>query len=382
MANIRILQLCAVDFTAQNFLRPLLRFLEAKGCEVTLACSRGPYFDSLRTEGFRLHEIEIRRSYDVLAHRRSTRRLTEYLRRERFDVIHVHTPIAALIGRIAATHAGLPIRLYTAHGFYFHDAMNPLLRRAHVALERYGGSMTDFLFTQSEEDRLTAIRERIIAPENIATIGNGIDLQRFSRASITLAEQQALRDKLGIAPTDQLIAVIGRLVKEKGYRELFDAMLTVRANDPDVRLLVIGQALESDRGGGKAAFAPQIEQLGRGVIFAGLRNDVPQLLSLAEVFTLPSWREGMPRSVIEAMAIGLPVVATNIRGCREEVVDGETGYLVPVRNSAELAKRLQQLLYDGENARAFGEAGRRRAESSFDERMVLQRQWQVYERLL
>jgi len=370
----RVLQLCAVDFTVRNFLTQLVRFLESKGCAVVTACSPGEEFARLETEGFRMKAIDIRRSYNLLAHRRSIHDLTRYLRREPFDVVHVHTPVAALIGRIAATRAGVPVRLYTAHGFYFHDRMPTPLYRAHVALERFGARRCDFVFTQSEEDRQTAIRERIMPEERIATIGNGVDLQRFSRARVTEDERARLRAELRIAPEDRVITIIGRLVAEKGYGELFEAVRRLRMEFPRLRLLVIGKALPSDRD------SLAESSLGEAVIFAGLRRDIPALLSLAEVYTLPSWREGMPRSIIEAMALGLPVVATAIRGCREEVVEGQTGHLVPVRDPSALAEALGDLLRDPRKALEFGRAGRARAELLYDERDVLLRQWEVYER--
>ncbi|MCX7016306.1 MAG: glycosyltransferase family 4 protein [Candidatus Sumerlaeota bacterium] len=380
--GLRVLQLCAVDFTVRNFLRPLIYFLRERGFEVTAACSRGPHFEELRAEGIRMEAVPIRRSYDLLAHGRAVKHLTEYLRRERFDIVHVHTPVAALIGRIAATRAGTPIRIYTAHGFYFHERMPALLRRAHVALERFGARRGDFILTQSDEDRRTAIEERIAPPDRIRTIGNGVDLQRFSREAVGENERLRLRAELGLNADDRIVAVIGRLVPEKGYRELFDAALRLRETQPRVRLLVIGEALASDRIGGRGLFANQLRALGGTAVFAGLRSDVPALLSLAEVYTLPSYREGMPRSILEAMGMSLPVVATNIRGCREEVADGETGWLVPVGDAPALAERIGRLLRDAEGRRRMGEAGRRRAEALFDERAVLRRQLEVYEQLI
>lgn len=373
----RVLQLCAVDFTAERFLLPLIEFLRERACEVVTACSPGEGFERLRARGLQMHALPIRRSYDLLSHLRSIEELTAFLRRERFDVIHVHTPVAALIGRIAATRAKVPIRFYTAHGFYFHDRMNPLLYRAHVALERFGARRCDFIFTQSEEDCVTAIREKIIDESRILTIGNGIDLQRFSRQSISQDQRQQLCDELGIKPSDRVIAIIGRLVPEKGYRELFEAIASLKLQFPTLRLLVIGQALPSDR---QVLHPP--ESLRDSIIFAGLRQEVPALLSLAEIFTLPSWREGMPRSVIEAMAMELPVVASNIRGCREIVVDGQTGLLVPAQNPSKLAQALRDLLSQPSKARTFGLAGREVAERNHNERDVLERQWQVYRRFL
>jgi glycosyltransferase involved in cell wall biosynthesis len=149
-------------------------------------------------------------------------------------------------------------------------------------------------------------------------------------------------------------------------------------------VLWIGGALPSDHDDSTQAFMARLRELGIAshFRFCGFRDDVPALLSLCSLYTLPSWREGMPRSILEAMAMGLPVVATDIRGCREEVVEGVTGYLVPVRDPRALAGRFLDVLMRPDEARRLGEASRRRAVEEFDSRLVLERQWTVYQRLM
>jgi glycosyltransferase involved in cell wall biosynthesis len=382
--KIKVLQLCAVGFTIKNFLRPLINFLQEKDCDVTVCCAPDGYEDELQGAPFDFHPIAIERSMNVFAHLRAAANLKKYLEREKFDIVHTHTPIASLIGRMAAKQAHVPIILYTAHGFYFHDDMPTLKRSLHIALERWGGKRTDFLFTQSDEDRRTAIAKGIIASDKILTIGNGIDMERFDPAKISADVLAEKRTELGIPEDVPVIGIIGRLVREKGYVELFQAGRIVSAKIPDVHFLVIGSALKSDHDAAREEIDTAIKRTGLAdrVHFAGLRTDVPELLSLCTVYTLPSWREGMPRSIIEAMAMERPVVATNIRGCREEVIEGETGYLVPVRDAVSLGAALLKVLENPDEGRRMGIAGRKRALERFDERLVLQRQWEVYEKLL
>jgi glycosyltransferase involved in cell wall biosynthesis len=166
--------------------------------------------------------------------------------------------------------------------------------------------------------------------------------------------------------------MIGRLVVEKGYPELFAAMRNV-----DARLWVIGERLKSDHAQSIDALIEPVQQdpvLSKRVQLLGYRQDVPELLRAADIFTLPSHREGMPRSIIEAMLSGLPVVATDIRGSREEVVDGSTGFLAPLGDVPALARALQRLAADADLRRTFGRAGRERAEAQFDERKIVARQ--------
>ncbi len=382
---VRVMQLCAVDFTVKNFLAPLTRFLMEKGLEVDVACSRGPYFEALRAEGLRMVEVPLRRSRNALSHARALWALYRRLRQAPVDVLHVHTPIAALLGRVAGRMAGVPVILYTAHGFYFHDDMPRWKWRAHVALEWFGGRFHDYLFTQSGEDALTALRAGLGRPGRVRRIGNGVDLAgRFHPANIPAEALAARRRELDLPEGRPLVAMIGRLVREKGFFEFIEAAAQIRRELPEALFLCIGDTVTSEHDDAKAAIRARVEALGlsAAVRFAGLRADVPELLSLCDVYCLPSWREGMPRSIIEAMGLAKPVVATRIRGCREEVVDGVTGFLTPPRDAGALAGALLYLLRHPERARAMGQAGRQRALRLYDERQVLERQWRVYQRLL
>jgi glycosyltransferase involved in cell wall biosynthesis len=374
--GMKICQLCAVDFTLYHFLLPLMRALRDAGHEVVGVCSDGAFAEQVRTEGFRVEAVEFRRNYDLLHHARAYRALVRLFRRESFDLVHVHSPIAALIGRLAATCTGVPRKVYTAHGFYFHEHQPWWMRSAFIGLEWLGGRFTDVLFTQSAEDAKTARRFHLCRSGVIEAIGNGVDPNRFH--PVDDAERQVLRGKMGASPDDVVILMIGRLVAEKGYPELFAAMM-----DVDARLWVVGERLDSDHAASVEAAVVGIEadsQLSRRVSFLGYRRDVDDLLRAADVFTLPSHREGMPRSIIEAMMTGLPVVTTDIRGSREEVVNGETGFLVPVRDVGRLAEALQRLTTDANLRRRMGTVARERALSLFDEAKVVARQLDLLDR--
>jgi glycosyltransferase involved in cell wall biosynthesis len=368
----KVLELCAVDFTLYHFLVPLIRGIADAGHEVVGACADGPLAAEVRAQGIRVESVPFeRRLFGLAGHWRAYRALSSLLRRESFDMVHVHTPVAALIGRIAARRARVPRIVYTAHGFYFHELMPAWRRALFIALEWLGGRCTDILLTQAEEDAEAARRYHLCRGGVIAAIGNGVDPARY-RPPSDEAEREAARATLGLDADACVIVVIGRLVAEKGYRELFQAMRAV-----DATLLVVGERLASDHArdvGGAVESVMEDEVLGKRVRFLGHRADVGVILRAADIFTLPSHREGMPRSIIEAMMTALPVVATDIRGSREEVVDGETGILVPVRDAGALAKALNRLVDDAALRQRMGEAGRVRALSLYDESLVVARQ--------
>ncbi len=383
MKQPRVLLVCAVDVSVGPLLCSLAYALRGAGAEVHVACSPGRELDRLAAEGFAKRPVRISRRVFSPRHVVSLAQLTRLIRREHYDFVHVHTPVAAVLGRVAARLSGTrPCALYTAHGFYFHDRMRPAPRKALIQIERFlGRCCTDFLFTVSAEDRETAVRERIMDAERTHCLFSlGVDLRQFD-----LTQPPQPKGSLpGVAEGDAVVAFVGRFVREKGVLDLLEAIAHVAPHVPGLRLLMIGDTLPSDRGRGiEKEIRDLIAARGieKNVIFLGFRGDVPDLLRLVDVFALPSYREGMPLTILEAMAAARPVVATNIRGCREEVIDGVTGLLVEPGDIRGLAEAIRSLALDPERARTMGAAGRRRAETAFDRRRVLAEEVETYHRL-
>jgi glycosyltransferase involved in cell wall biosynthesis len=367
---LKVCQLCAVDFTLDKFLLPLVDSMTAQGWEVVSVCSDGPSIPRLRQRGYAIQTVAIPRSLNPFRLIGPTLRLYRLFRKERFDLLHAHTPVAALIGRIAARLAGVPLVVYTAHGFYFHDEMPRWKRWLFVEMERVGGWFTDLLFTQSSEDAQTAVDVKLLPRERVLAIGNGVDPARFGHAARLPRDE--VRAKLGLPQDAPVIGMVGRLVAEKGVREFLAAAEMVAAELPQAHFLLVGERLESDHADPvDDALAHAKNRLGARLVLAGMRKDIPDLMGAMDVFCLPSYREGMPRTIIEAMMSGLPVVATDIRGSREEVVANETGLLVPTRDAASLAEAFARLLKAPAEARAMGEAGYTRALQLYDERKVV-----------
>ena len=369
----KICQLCAVDFTLKHFLLPLVDGMRAQGWQVTAVCSDGPLVAGMRAAGYSIEAVAIARSMNPLLAVRSLIALVRLFRRERFDVLHAHTPVAALIGRVAARVAGIPLVVYTAHGFYFHDEMPRWKRALFVALERFGGRHTDLLFSQSAEDAEDAVREGIAPRERVLAIGNGVDVARFDPARVGAGD--TARAALGIPRDAFVIGMIGRQVREKGIAEFLAAAAAVALRHPQVWFLLVGERLASDHAAGiDSEFAAARAALGERLVAPGQRSDVPELLAAMDLLCLPSWREGMPRTIIEAMMMARPVLATDIRGAREEVVAGQTGVLVPTRSPLDLAAAMERFIADPKWARELGRAGRERALLLYDENKVVARQ--------
>ncbi len=380
---VRVLQLTVIDLSVAKLLLPLIRGLQQAGFEVEAACADGVYAREMRASGLVVHPLSFTRRGLTWRHLVVFGQLLRLLRRGRFDVLHTHTTLASVIGRLAGRLTGIPVIVHTAHGFRFHEHRHPITNAALIRLETVMGRyFTDHLFTVSGEDEQTAIRRRIVPADRVERINSvGVDAGRFDPALPAAAS----RASFGLGPADRVVGFVGRLVREKGVVELIAAMRAVVDAVPSARLLVVGDTLASDRDrGASAAVRDEVDRLGLRdhVIFAGFRDDVASMYRLMDVFVLPSWREGMPVTVIEAMASALPAVVTDIRGCREEVVDGVTGYVVPRRNAAALGQAILRLVSNADLARRMGEAGRRRAIELFDESKVVAQQVDAYRRLI
>lgn len=380
----KILHICAVGFTVKNLLLPQIDYFISKKTSVEIACSPGKEVDQLKQQGYIIYPIQIERRIAPISNLKSVYQLRKLIRKNQYDLVHVHTPVASVLGRIAAKLAGAKRVVYTAHGFYFHDRMPGRQYWFYHCVERVAGWLSDAILTQSREDLVKAEKTKLCNPKKLHYLGNGVDIKRFSRSQLSNEHQQQLRKTLNIPETAfPIIGMTGRITEEKGYLELIEALGQLRYQFPNVHLLVIGGQLSSERDAFESKLNNFIKQyeLNYYITLAGLRSDIPELLGLVDVFTLPSYREGLPRSILEAMAMELPVVTTDIRGCREAVVNGQTGLIVPPRNSEKLADALGWLLADVDRRKTFGKAGRQRVETEYDERFVFERLQKIYQEL-
>lgn len=380
----KILQVCAVDFTAKNLLLELMGALKNDGFEVSLTCKKGKYYNIFVNNGIKFYDISVARGYNPIKHLISIFKLVKLIRKERFDVVHSHTTAASLDGCIAAKLAGVPIVLYTIHGFGFTENYPYILKEFYILVERLKCKLSTLIFTQSEEDRSTAIKEGITVQDKILTISNGIDLAKFSKKHTKISKSK-IYDEFGIPDNAILLIIVARLSRIKGYVDLFTAMNQVMQNVPNLYLLIVGGIPEEEPHPlSKEHLISLInnDEFKKRIVFAGARDDVKDILADSDIFVLPSYKEGMPRSIIEAMAMELPVIATNIRGSREEIVDGETGILVPVGDVNALSNAMIKLAKDSELRKTMGKKGREKAEKYFDESKVIEKQIIIIERLL
>jgi glycosyltransferase involved in cell wall biosynthesis len=359
---VKVLEVTNVDFSLRHFLLPLMRGIRARGHEVVGVCADGALLAIPRGEGFRIEALPLARSLSPRAQFRAFRALVRLIRAEQPDLVHAHMPISGFLARLAARVAGVPCVAYTCHGFLFNQPGPWPRRAAAFAMEWIGGRLTDIAMTVSTEEAADA--RRLFISRRAVGIGNGRDPARFRPDA---AARARIRAELGVADDRVVVIAVSRLVRHKGYPELLAAM-----RDVDAELWIVGERLPSDHG---ADLEPVFAACGLGARLRrlGYREDIPALLAAADIFTLPSHFEGLPMSVIEAMLTGLPVVATDIGGPREQVVAEHTGLLVPPRQSAPLAAALRRLAADPALRAQYGAAGLARALELYDEARVVAR---------
>lgn len=376
----RVAHVTTIDLTLRFLLIEQLRGLRREGFEVTGICAPGDWLEGLRDEGVRpIPWRSATRAWRPVADARAFVELVGILRRERFDVVHTHNPKPGLMGRVAARLAGVPVVVNTVHGFYA-TPDDPARRRVPVmALEWLAARFSHAELYQSGEDLAWARRLRIAPARRQVHLGNGTDLQRFDPTAVAPSQVAALREELGLPADGLVVGMVGRLVREKGYREFFHAARAIRERHPEVTFVAIGP---SDLDKDDAISEREREAAAADVVFTGYRDDVRDLLALMDVFVLPSWREGLPRSAVEAAAMGRPLVLTDIRGCREVARDGLEALLVPPRDARALTSAIGRLVEDPDLRRSLAASARERAVERFDERNVVDRVVRTYRSLL
>jgi glycosyltransferase involved in cell wall biosynthesis len=333
----------------------LARAARDRGDEVSfVAPERGPFTELATREGFGVDVLSLRRSFQLGA----AWRLARLLRRRRADVLHTHTLAAAnILSRLAARAAGVPV---VSH-LHIENHFRPGTRRLLAGLDNATARLAARLVAVSEDTR-RAYERQGYPRGRIEVVYNGVDVP----ANGGFRRNEPAR-----------IGEIARLCDVKGQRELLQAV----ARLPEARLVLAGRDLEQG-GAFQDSLERESEQLGiRERVEFGFHEDVPALLESLDVVALPSWTEGLPVVLLEAMAHARPVVATPVGGTPELVVDGETGLLVPPRDPEALAAALRRLLEDPDLARRLGEAGRTRVAERFTAAAQARRILELYDEL-
>jgi glycosyltransferase involved in cell wall biosynthesis len=362
MAVTRVLDIVNTDHAALNFLAHRVALINRSGeFRNDVVCSPGPHLTRVRLHGMQATPLPIPRRLDPIGIARLGVRLVRHLRAHPYTIVHTHNSITGAVGRIAARLAHVPVTVHTTHGFHFHEHMSRPVRAVYAGAERRLARWCDVLLAQSREE-VDEIRRRGLRPAlGVRHVGNGIDLRRF-RARSALPENSR-----------PVILAVGRLEPVKNHVMLFQALTMLRATPRPVVWLV-------GDGPCRARYEAWLTHAGLAddVRFFGYHYDIPRLTAAADVAVLTSVKEGLPRALMEAAAVGVPAVATDVKGSREVVQHGETGFLVPLNDHAALAATLDALLAAPALRHAMGTRAAHHARVHFDEDRVADRLLDVY----
>ncbi|USB33024.1 glycosyltransferase family 4 protein [Paenibacillus sp. YPG26] len=355
---------------------PFMEDLRREGVEVHAYGHPDHRREKVTSEGFECRDIAFSRRPLSWGNVKALFQMIRWLRRERYDLIHVHTPNASLITRLAALLSGSRGVVYTAHGFHFHTGSSRLGWLIYYPLERFMSRFTDTLITINQEDYERAsgfpVRNRVVYLPGV-----GVDISLLS--PVANASEVELRNELGIRnPAASLVVLcVAELNRNKNQQQLIHAVYSLTQRGVPVVLLLAGVGTE------EAEYIKLCQQLGveDQVKFLGYRQDIQELMQAADVLALVSRREGLPKVLLEGLAAGKPILATDVRGSRDLVLHGDNGYVIPVDDSQAAAAALQELYDDPQLRRRMGERSRKMA-PRYDLKLIRPMMREVYDELL
>jgi glycosyltransferase involved in cell wall biosynthesis len=378
MARTKILHIHTLPIISGSGIHTLITMQELKnnGYDVEFACAPGgALVEEVAKSNITFRPIRhFVEEIDIFSDVMALSELVLLMRRQRYDIVHTHNSKAGFIGRLAAKIAGVPIIVHTIHGFAFHEYERPPRRILFVFLERIAARFADRLITVSTPLKEWGLELKIGEEEKYVVIPDGIEMERFE----VRIDFQKQRQELGIAPNDLVVGMVAKLWEGKGHCTLIDATPQIIQEVPNVKFIFVGDGyLRQD-----------LEKLGLAkgmndyIIFAGFRKDIPEITAIFDIAVLASFFEGLGRVLLEAMALGKPVVATNVGGIPEVVQDGLNGFLVPPGDSQALARAIIRLLKDEQLRRKMGDEARKMIDERFSAEKMVEEIQKVYEELL
>jgi len=347
---------------------------QSEGWRVDILTTDPVFQRAIRQHGLGLVSLDvIRREIRPLWDLAGLVRLSNFLRRERYDIVHTHTSKGGFVGRLAARLAGVPVIVHTAHGFAFHERSPRSARHCYSALERIASRWCDRIVSVSDFHRRWALELGICSPSKILAIPNGI--AALANPEIPRAD---LRRRLGVRERDLLVLSMARLAPDKGLEYLIEAATMLLRSERQFQIVIAGEG----------PLRTQLEDLARNlgvadwVAFLGFREDVSDLLAACDLVVLPSLREGLSIALLEAMAAGKPIVATSIGSHRELASQADIARLVPPTDAAALCNAILQLAPDAALRTHLGINARTLYENHYTEERMLNTYKQLYFDLL
>ncbi len=362
LQSVKIARVSTVSFFVETQLRSQIAAIAQAGAEVTVIASE-THLDSEMAD-VRYMSIGIPRKIEPLKDIFSLVRLWLFFRRSSFDIVHSTTPKAGLLCAVAARIAGVPVRLHTFTGQAW-VGMTGVKRFLSKGSDRLIALLNTHCYADSQSQKEFIVESRVTHPDHISVLGAGslagIDLKRFNPERFSDADKLNLRTELNIPENTPILLFVGRLTRDKGIVELLEAFKELSGGGQHAYLVLLGPH-ETDIDLLLHRLPPVLRER---IVLPGFSTEPERYMAAADLLLLPSYREGFGTVVIEAAAMGLPAVCSDIYGLSDAVVDGETGLLVTVRDVKSLTRAISSLLLDTEQRLKMGRCARTRVEREF-----------------
>ena len=353
----------------------LAKHLDKKKFDVTVAFGPGYMLDGeFFKEGISVYTISTSRKIAPFSIVKGFFQIYRLIKEKRFDIVHSHTSVGGLIGRIAGKLAGVPVVIWSIHGFASHEGQNRFKKYFFLLIEKLLDKFTDHYVAVSEALKKEGIQNRILTSNKITVIHNGIELRNYNKNFNVIQKKK----ELGIEMSRTIIGTVTRFEPQKAIHDFLVSVSYVKKTYPDIKVVIAGDG----------PLRREIEKLindlklNDNITLLGWRNDVPEILAVLDIFCQSSLWEGCPMVLLEAMAVGKPIIATNVGGVKEIVEDDNTGILVPPADPKAMGDAIVKLMNNKEKTMKMGMNGRRRAESFFNVDLMLIKYERLYQELL
>lgn len=367
------------EFVVRIMVHDLRRLREY--CDQVVVTTPGDGLLPVRAEGFRMVTVPMSRKLDPFADVVAVRQLTALMREERPDVVHTYAPKAGLLGQIARRLAGVRIGIHGCRGLLYEPGMPAWRRHLFRMTDTLTNVLADRTLYLSTADRAFSIEQGLCAAQKAVLIGSGVDSAIFSRARVTTQEISGLRNGWGISAATNVVLTVGRYVWDKGYGDIVAAMPKILAARPDTHFVWVAPVLQGEEGVVPSDYLAE-KGLERHVTVLGLRDDMPAIYAASTLLLHPSHREGVPRAVMEAAMMELPVVASDIPGCREIIESPDLGLLFSPFDADALARSVVEALTCSERTAVRAAHARTVVHERFDQNALTDRVWKEYQALL
>lgn len=367
----KLIRITTIPLSLEKLLEHQLRFMNSY-YEVIAVSSDGARLEAVgKQQGVRTHEIAMTRQITPLQDLKALWHFFWFLKKERPFIVHSHTPKAGIIGMLAAKLAGVPNRMHTVAGLPLLEATGNK-RRLLNFIEKITYACATKVYPNSNGLKAIIVEQSFCLPDKLKVIGNGssngINTDFFSPQSVAASDKENLKKKLDITQDDFVFVFIGRLVSDKGINELVDAFMRLSAENKNCKLLLVGP-LEKELD----PLLPETETTilnNKAILPVGYQNDVRPYFAISDCLVFPSYREGFPNVVLQAGAMELPAIVSDINGCNEIIVSGENGILVEPKSAEVLYLAMKRILEDNELTVRLKNNARNRIVSRYQQQVV------------